>query len=216
MRRYRKFKRNWRRKARRRGRRPRITKAVSKYNNNHIFYVKRTYELTPVVLNDHTGADQAAGVAFTLDQLPNYTEFTNLFDQYQITGILVRFLWSNNNSQFAFSQYVNDLKPWYFTSDKDDATTPASINAMLERPNTQIRRPLGEHKLFFRPGVATAVYKGAFTGYGQAKKGTWLDCSNADIQHFALKYYIQSQGPANYTPTLFMYATYYMKFRGIL
>lgn len=150
------------------------------------------------------------GYEFKLSDLPDYTEFTNLFDEYRILRIKLYFIPSihtqNNNNSY--------LVPWFLTAvDKDDASAPASYSAMLQYPGCKISTMQRKHYVSFSPRVATAVYGGpATTSYGS--KSMYLDCGSPGVPHYGLKIGVGNSLTAGIYG-YHIFAKYVVSFRGV-
>ncbi len=127
-------------------------------------------------------------IAFSLDMLPNYTEFTALYDLYRIVRAEVLMIPNivNANSATPLSGLTAHV------CDFDDATVPASLNELyqygdgpgrcvLQGPTEKIYRSL-------EPRAAAAVYSGAFTSYATTPRSQWMNCSSPGVQYYGFKY----------------------------
>lgn len=125
---------------------------------------------------------------FALSDLPNNSEFTNLFDEYRILKVSIMFipyLISTNTSA------NNPVPIFAYVVDKDDAGTPSSLNDLLQYPACKVQSVLRRASVKFVPRISAAVYGGpATTSYGS--KVMWLDCSNSGVPHYGLKVHIGS------------------------
>lgn len=157
-------------------------------NRHQLHYFKRTVsEKIPVY--DWT-VPQNYGHAFKLSELPNYSEFTLLFDQYKIVGVQTKFIFDANCAQVPTT--ANALGPslpnLITVNDYDDAT-PLIIDTDYQQYETykiaRMDRPI---KRYCKPKVATAVYNGTFTGYAQSSP--WIDANSANVEWYGLKYSI--------------------------
>jgi len=129
-------------------------------------------------------------LAFRLDDLPDYTEFTNLFDQYCILGVQVRITPRASNA--VVSGGASNLGPsvLYAAVDSSDITLPVTLQTLREyqtlkefsiTTNTN-RNWVLKHS----PRIAVAAYAGAFTGYTSPPM-TWIDLQSPNIQHYGMK-----------------------------
>lgn len=125
---------------------------------------------------------------FKLSDLPDYTEFTNLFDEYYIYKISLMFIPMRTQLNTNPASTV----PWFiYAVDKDDSAPVTSYDALLQYPAVKITQMTKKVYVTFRPRFSSVVYNTAVTsGYGS--RTGWLDCSNASIPHFGFKYGIDS------------------------
>lgn len=144
-----------------------------------------------------------------LQDLPNYTEFTSLYDQYKIAGVkfrIIPFAVSPATGAAASSVASQPSCMFHMVTDLDDASKPTAsevgISALRQYTNYKSVNPfLYQRKgitRYFKPRVATAAYNGAFTGYKSESFG-WVDCDNPGIQGYGLKGVVEtiSGGAAN-------------------
>lgn len=101
---------------------------------------------------------------FKLADLPDYTEFTNLFDAYRITSVKLKFIYSC--TEVTGPSSVNAMPQIFMVNDYDDATPLASYTAYQEYETFRIKRLDKPFKTVCKPRVAMALYAGAFTSYG--------------------------------------------------
>lgn len=160
------------------------------------------------------------GMEFRADQLPNWSAFNALYDQYMITKIVIRLIPMLN---------VNNVQPTAGTSlfnpgiiatiiDTDDGTAPTAL-AQLEQYQSYQSQPIISTKTIqrvFVPGVdSTALASGGAVVNAVNKKLQWLDCAYGNIAHFGMKIYLDAyanaNAPANYQVQGFMY----IKFRNV-
>lgn len=130
---------------------------------------------------------------FKLSDLPDYSEFTNLFDEYMISKIVIQFTPNGINA----AESVNLTDGWFMmVVDKDDDTTPTTYNTLLQYPNCKIRSYIKPHRLVFYPRVSTAIFNGGVTtAYGSNRR--YIDCSSSGVPHYGFKYGIAQAGTVN-------------------
>jgi len=175
----------------------------------------------------NTGVDnyKAFAYSFDLTQLPNYTDFTSLFDVYRINQVVVTFMFQGCVNNTADTYFSAVLPRMITTTDVDDATLPTASSAgwdeLCEYQTSKIRQVgNGAQSLFkyrIKPHVTTEVYKSAITTGYAPKKGVWLDCGNPDIPHFGLKGLINvptaNTGGNTFTYRWDVFSTYYLSLR---
>lgn len=139
---------------------------------------------------------QAAGVGgnnaynFTLASVPNYTEFTSLFDQYRIVAIKITFRPRFNVAQVAGSS--NDIYPNFVSViDYDDSNVLSGIADYQQYQTYKITRFDKTHVRFFRPRMALAAYSGAFSSYAN-QSAQWIDAASTGVQHYGVKFFIEA------------------------
>lgn len=156
-----------------------------------VHYFKRTL-YAKAGRTSSTAADTFFGVQFTLNDVPNATEFTNLYDMYCIKA--VKYTLIPRASETDTTQQVNPNIGSVI--DYDDAGAPGSIDVMTQYQNFKLTRGNKIHSRYFKPAVAQEVYgTSLLTGYS-AKKNVWLDCDNIVVPHYAFKGFIQQTSVA--------------------
>lgn len=166
--------------------------------------------------------------AFLINELPNFSEFTSLYDQYKIIGIVFRIIPVNNTSgtQSIANVQNGDLGGflhWHIDHD-DYASAPASdigIDDMRQRPDYKIHNLFNSYnkngfKRYIKPRVAIAAYNGAFSGYMNAGN-KWIDCNSPQVEHYGIKGIFEIVNPSSEVRYVNMKceATYYLRFRSV-
>jgi len=140
----------------------------------------------------------------TFDSIRGYTDFTDLYDRYQITCVVMRFRlvnnpnatqFTNNNGQASTTQVNWNTANWYpamyYCKDYDDASAE-TLEQLKERANTKriILQPNRMYKIVLRPAVAIQTYATATTAGYAPKWKQWIDMAQANVPHYGLKYVI--------------------------
>lgn len=143
----------------------------------------------------------ANGIEFSLSSLPSYTEFQALFDMYRILKVKVDFLpcFNSGDANEATSGGNSFAIPYMTISpDYDNADVPVNEYQMNQYGKAKIVRLDKPFSMTVKPRVATQVYKDATTsGYGQGRYGQWIDSSSAGVEHYGLKWFINTTGPGS-------------------
>lgn len=131
------------------------------------------------------GTPQGLAFSFSLDQLPNYTDFTNLFDHYSIDRIDLVAIPGVNPAQI------------YSAPDFDDAVAPTGVADLLERQNctVQVVGP-NSYQQFRRTIVPRMPMEGGTAAGPQlAPVGTPVDTADPSVQYFGFKLWIVPTNP---------------------
>jgi hypothetical protein len=154
--------------------------------------------------------DSGNGRNFQISYLPNFGEFTSLFNEYRIRKIVLTYELPTSILSTAYPRIS-------FCFDPNDASAPLSENDVLQFPHSEVFQ-FNQYKTTFKttfvPHVALASYQGAFSGYTTGSNDLWLNCDNSTIQYYGSKEWI-----ANYNSTstpgtnLVLYADFHMEFR---
>lgn len=150
------------------------------------------------------------------DPLPNVTDFANLFDQYRIQKVTVRF-------DIAIGLQNSALTPGYYlprinyVPDYDDSASALNVD-LLQYPQFQIHD-------FMRDGYTPLMFEfspvplvdiagaGIATTYGPMKTAPWLRTSSMTTPHYGTKMVIDFQGAvSNVAIPMIMTVWYHLQF----
>ncbi|QGF19385.1 capsid protein [Antarctic virus COCH21_111] len=162
-----------------------------------------------------------------LSDLPSYTEFTNLFDQYRINSVTIKmYSFSTASSTGAAVNPTLSQTSALVHSiiDYDDTIAPtgsdSGINDFRQFPSYRCRQMVngtGKPLTYrFKPHLAASVYgTGAFTSYKNEKFG-WIDSNSPGVDGYGFKAVVElpSLG-ASYAYTFFtkVEVSYNLSFR---
>jgi hypothetical protein len=123
-----------------------------------------------------------------ITSLPNFAEFTSLYDQYRIDRVEVGFTFSNNVS--TVSNPTTTLPILGVAIDYDDVadTNFSSLQQYDSFQSFQLGAPSlpsGKRVFSLSPTFTSSVYTNAGTGH--ARQRGFLDCSYPTVQHYGLK-----------------------------
>lgn len=156
----------------------------------------------------------------SLDQLPDNSEFTSLYDQYKITGIKLEIIPFNNTSNAGTTIAGSNVAAClHSVVDFDDVSLPTAslsgVQKLMQYQNYK-RTMIPGRKLvrFYRPHLAVGAYSGAFTSY--LNKGPqWIDCGSPSVQHYGFKMVPEIFSSTASTLTCKMLVTMYVKFKNV-
>lgn len=187
------FRRKYARRAKRSYQKKSYRKLLKKtmYNmRQNVVSVKRSFVTAPFTVNSSWSGAQ---FSFTLAALPNYSEFTSLFEQYRINGIKLTFIPSAdsldiNQQQQNSSTAINwtTIPRLYTAIDRDGNGQYASENAILQYGNHKIiRNPMRPFSIYVKhPCVQVGTANLVTLVGGAPKSKQWLDCDNYSVQHW--------------------------------
>lgn len=154
--------------------------------------------------------DTSFGASFRLSDLPDYSEFTALFDQYRVDWVDYVFICKQNGASPAWPII-------YFAEDHDD-DTPPSLNEMWSKQDTQILQ-FGSNRTLLKlrvvPNTTRNVYQnGVLNGYERSPVGTWVDSATPSVPHYGIKYFVSNYNTvANPNATIQVIARYHISFK---
>ena len=88
-----------------------------------------------------------------LDKLPNYTDFTTLFDSYRITGVEYRFVPHFNVGQVPLGPQNTQVARLVTVVDKDDNSSLTGLTAAMQYASMEESLLDKERKRFFVPSL---------------------------------------------------------------
>lgn len=167
-----------------------------------VHHFKRMYKGDPITTG---GADIFIGLNFALSYLPNATDFTNLFDQYRINKVVVKYI---PNRTEASAGTASELEG-QFTSvlDFNDATPVASMNELYEYENFRLTRGTRIHTRVFTPASIDAIQGAPGIQTGNPTWKQWISTQYPDVPHFGMKVGIEANplGAIAYVPYVTLY-----------
>jgi len=138
---------------------------------------------------------------FRLDDMPNVSEFVNLFDNYRVRGVKITIkMVSNPDAQSIVGSattnvYANYFPTLWWTTDEDDVNLVTLVQMReYAKARHRVLKPNQEISIFVRPKPLQAMFKGLTTGYALGKASQWLDLANADIPLYGVKLVIDYEG----------------------
>jgi len=136
------------------------------------------------------------GVSIYTDSLPNNTEFSQLFDQYRVVGVIVRI--DLNPNAYANSGVAYTAPIAYFIADYDDPQD-ATVVQCLQYPQV-ITHSWSEGG--YKPFIAHLKPKplrdvagaGIATGYSPMASAPFIRTSEMTVPHYGLKMALVNNG----------------------
>lgn len=170
--------------------RARYAQKMSKYRKPRgikqpVQYFKRTAWL-PNWLTTTAGADSFVGLNFRLSQVPNVTDFTNLYDQYKICGVKLEVIPQFDNAQVA-TPATNIVTQNFHVTDYDDSTTPPNMDALMQHQDVKRVPSTRIIKKYIKPCFASQIFNTGITSTYGARRG-WIDCATPDTEHYGMKF----------------------------
>ena len=121
--------------------------SLSVYSNNRLHFVKRHVDYFTFALSKTTVTGN--GWVFRLNNVPGYTEFTNMYDQYKICGVYMKFYPSQTQNATAASLDNSAANARFFSAiDYTDAVAPASTDVIREFENCEVTSILDVHEKY--------------------------------------------------------------------
>lgn len=189
--------------------------------NQHHF----RYRISAGTVGIANGANSSYnGINFRLNQIPNYTELTSLYDEYRIDKVVVEFhprasaLTTPAAAPAAgnVNQSFSNIQPFLTVIDYDDSTPPGSRNDLVQYSNLLVSHYGQKVTRTFVPHVAVPVFRtGVSSGYGSKPK-QWIDCANDDVPHYGLKWAFNQDTAAGADTVVYdLFVTFHLTMRGV-
>lgn len=143
-----------------------------------------TRPITPSILATSTSAESLYGFAFTLNALVNYTEFTSLYDSYQLKSVKISIIPAYTIAQTGVTTNLGGYM--IVVPDYDDATATA-ISGLLQYSTKKIF-PLNTTVELVLPDLRTKVgASGATAGNMVSGRNNWFDVADDAQPFYGLK-----------------------------
>lgn len=202
----------------------------NRYRQGKIYAFKRTCECYPYhytngswvkqssnEITNYSGAlPSGTGIfKFALQDLPGYTDFTNLYENFRITGVKLRFLPTIGTESDAANANTTVMEPLALCIDRganDAIGANPSFSSLLENQDVMIRSS-------YKPFSIYIAYPKAHTpadGVTQTVlTSPWLDTevNGQVVDHHGLKFDFQAASILERSVWFRVYATYYLKCR---
>lgn len=177
-----------------------------------VHYFKRAQFATSVITVSG-GVAYFGASSFELQNVPNASEFTSLYDQYKINGIKWQLLPRGNSADVGTSTTQGNQGRIFSVLDYDDSNAPASFNDMTQYQNVKMTPNTVTHTRYLKPKFLMDVLSGSVGVTANAPRNGWIDCTNSDVKHRGVK--IGIQAPTNATYTYDLMVTYYLAFKNV-
>lgn len=174
-----------------------------------IHYFKRTAYYSGYI-SGSTTADVGGSLIGQLNQVPGWTEFKALFDQYKIMALKIRLSPRANSAEVGTNQ---GLVKVFTAIDTDGGTAPATIADIIQNETLKITKSNRDVVRYFKPKYAVATSTGTPATGGKVTSG-WLDCENSSVNHNSLQFVIQ-QLPGG-AQSWDVCTTYYLAFKNVV
>jgi hypothetical protein len=145
----------------------------------------RMYTGSPVTSSTTTETDFSIVTSF--NQLPDFTEFTALFDAYRIR--LIRYIFTPRPLEVQTGTTPRNDGMFICAPDHDDGN-PTSFTQLQEYPGAQVVTPGQYFERVVSPSPNIAAYSGVFTSFARAPNSTWIDAGSPGVIYYGLKYAI--------------------------
>lgn len=173
---------------------------ASKINvRNQLYYFTRRCAPIATIVGNPASAPFLYGSVFKLSDLPNVTDFSNLFDRYMLTYVKMAFYLKVDPS--AQNAATATFPKIYLTRDYDnEAIVPSNINALREQAKCIVRvlTPNRPVTIGIRPACQAMTQLNTTTNVRTPVWKQWIDFDSPDVPHYAVKWAIDDFTNTNY------------------
>lgn len=152
-----------------------------------------------------------ASYQFRLNQVPDYTEFTNLYDMYKINAVKLVFIpkMTQSVSIGTVNNPENNAR-FFSVLDYNDGNVPVSVDELRQYQSCRFTQLLRTHKRYVsRPRIQD---RGNTYNPGRP----WINTTAPDQEHFGMKIAIEPMGSTTTTDMPYsVEAVFYMSFRTV-
>jgi hypothetical protein len=124
-----------------------------------------------------TAVNTLQGIFFSFNQIPGYTDYQTVFDEYAIIACVVRIY-------PAASTALSDVGKLTTCIDYDDANLISAAQIREYGTCMETKGSVGQTRVVY-PRIANALYSGTFTSFGSTR--SWIDIASPAVQHYGLK-----------------------------
>lgn len=157
---------------------------------------KRPASSGTLVITDGAGTGQNVGAwSFQLNQVVNYTELTNLFDNYKINCVVIKFWWHQQPSTVENNLVATPIMHW--AVDTNDVTLP-TLAALKQYSTYRVHqfKDAGCYTIKIYPKAQGVMYRTAIAvAYGPKKM--WIASTYSDVPHYGFKFFIDGSQTAS-------------------
>jgi len=171
--------------------------------DNRIFSYKRSTGAYGVQSFNNI-SDTLMAFAFSLDTLPNYQEFTNLYDFYKITGVLIHYLPDQTSLVSTGNVNSTDNIPLLTVVDTNDKSPPSTVDELREYDSHITRSIITEFKEYFVP---------KWSDQESAQRSDWIATTNPSQQYFGYKMASPPTNTSGVGFSAWVEVTLYLKFK---
>lgn len=204
-------------KKRRMGSRPMLSRQV-RLRQPIQWFKRSAYKTAGFVVQAGSGTSSGAFVA-TLSQLPNFTDFTNLYDQYCIKGFKVQLIPRGTNVDNAYDPNAPSITGMTTligsVIDYTDSNNLPSYADATQYESFKWTKGTRVHSRYIKPAVSRAVFQGVTNGYNPSKN-VWIGTDNPSVPHYGIKIIADNTQLTGTAEVVFdIQFTYYVGFKNV-
>lgn len=176
-----------------------------------VHHFKRTFQGSTYQAS--AGGTNPNAFYVTFANLPNYTEFTALFDMYRINYIVWKLVPTVTSLDLNPAATAAVLPNVHSVIDYDDSNNPTLVTDLMQYSNYKMTRGNRIHTRKFRPAVTLDADGAASTA---PKWKQWLNLAATGSEHRGIKFIIeQADGVTSGQLPYKSYCTVYFSCKGV-
>lgn len=181
-----------------------------------VYNIRSTSATTGITLSGATGSDSINFLGIRLQDVPAYTDFTALYDQYKIKSIRMNFIPIMNVSTFGLTGgphplYANRCFSALDWTGEDAGVT--GVDNMREYRNCRWSTYNRVHKRYFFPRISFETDTSEFYNF---KQQPWLSTSNVATVHQGIYFGFKNEFSIPPGTTIYLIeAMVYLAFRNL-
>lgn len=168
---------------------------------------KRNVSLGVVTISNIS--DTFGAYDFSLNDVPNSAEFTDLFDMYKINCVKITFLPQQTQSVSIGAVNNPDASARFYSAiDYNDSSIPSAITDIQEYQTCKVTPILKQHKrIIYKPKIALSNI---------VTMSPWLATSTPSVNYHGLKIAVEAMSSSTTTSmTYSIECKYYMSFKNV-
>lgn len=154
---------------------------------------QRVVQLSDITSSATSDTWTHLGYSFNLAQIAAYSEITNLFDWYRISGVKLTFMPLQSEASIASSWA--GIPTMVYVKDFNDASAPTSQTDLMQYPGVRTMRLSRPISIYIKPRCSQAVGGTTVIAKAEGKNGQWIDTSAVDVIHYGVKASILNNAP---------------------
>lgn len=162
--------------------------------NIGVHHFKRTNVMASIQTSIVAGTNTHQALSFKFTDIPNYSEFTTLFDQYRMNKFVVKLVPEFTGAEPTSTGAYYQLPNVWSVIDYDDAVDAGNnLISLLQYPNCKMTRGNKIHTRTWTPSNLMDAYTGGTVG-GAISFKKWLNMADTGIPFYGLKIWIDQTG----------------------
>lgn len=168
------------------------------------------------IANVNLVSDTFVTIAFKLSDLPDFADFTSLYDQYRINKVVLNFRRTNDYSNQAALAAGIRSSMLYTIIDHDDIGVP-TLAEMRQYANCKEWSTDRDHSRATVPAVLVQNYETSIATAYTPKFKQWVSTTDPGTQHFGMKVclHMNDNTPATNATIIIITAKYYISCKNV-